>query len=491
MFQILSLTIVAAVFALAARFGPQRALLYAWPPAMTFLPVWMILEVGSVTLDLRTVAELSILAAFAAFPARAEPIRLGLCDYLVALLIAVLVVSQFNAGSLRPLTVPEIARKWFLPYWMGRLFIRNEDDLRDAAALFAKLLVALTALTVFECFVKINPINKALGMTFQLLEEGEGYRWGMKRAHVTFNHPIFYGMALVLLIPWAVEGARQAKVGGGPRWWQRLPLLVSVCLFCCVSRGPQLAGMFAALVYFFFRIPKIRWPLIIGCALVGLAAKTNADLIVEILGKAAGEKDEEKKFIEIEGEEYEYSGTNHRMLLFKVYDRAAANAGFFGYGSEMKGVVIDESLEQTFGSIDCHYLMFLLQHGSTGVGAFGLLTLAVLIKLGRAALQIEKPGSALAAGLAGSMAGVAILLISVWFSADFAGVWLFSAGVANRLQFPGRHPGGAVQCGLDEPENPSETRAAVRKHLTPDRPTPEENHHEQLPHAEDPDHQPR
>ena len=125
MFQLFSIAIVVTVFALASRFGARRALLYAWPPAMLLLPVWMIMEIGSLTLDLRTVAEVSILLAFLAFPEPGGSFKLSRCDYLVGLLIAVQIVSQYDAGAMRPLTIPEIARKWLLPYLMGRLFLRS------------------------------------------------------------------------------------------------------------------------------------------------------------------------------------------------------------------------------------------------------------------------------------------------------------------------------------------------------------------------------
>ena len=36
--------------------------------------------------------------------------------------------------------------------------------------------------------------------------------------------------------------------------------------------------------------------------------------------------------ITIDGEEYTYTGTDHRWLLFKVYAKHMANAGLFGMG---------------------------------------------------------------------------------------------------------------------------------------------------------------
>ncbi len=144
----------------------------------------------------------------------------------------------------------------------------------------------------------------------------------------------------------------------------------------------------------------------------------------------------------------------------------------------MKGVTIDESLEQTFGSVDCHYLLLLLKHGYLGVSAFLILTATVLLKLGRIAFQYEKPQAALAAGLLGSLSGVAFLLVSVWFSGDFAGVWLFSAGVASSLQSLVSQEGSVTQSETPaEVETKIETKRRSRC-LTPAPPQHNEERHE-------------
>ncbi len=476
---------------LAFTSGARRALWLGWLPAMLLLPVWMIMEVGSLTLDLRTVAGVAAVIGFLLAKDPKDKIAWNGCDLLIVGIIMVQAVSQYHADSMRPFTMLEIGRKWLIPYLMGRWFLGSLDDIPTVLKIFAPILLILTGLTVFECFVKINPINTALGMRFGLLEEGEGYRWGMKRAHVTFNHPIFFGMMLVMMLPWAFEASRLCRQGGYPKWWGWMPRLLALCLFCCVSRGPQLAGMFTAATYYFFRLPKIRMPVVLLLGIVGPIGYLNKDVIVELLGKAAGEKQEDIKLIMINGEEYEYTGTAHRMLLFKVYDEPIQNVGFFGYGTQLKGVTIDESLEQTFGSIDCHYLLFMLWHGYLGVGAFCILTLTILLKLGRLAFQIEKPQSALAAGLLGAMFGVAILLVSVWFSSDFAGVWLFSAGLASGLQ---SLVSNEVKPAPDEEptlQNQLETPARSRRFLTPIRPPQPEEHHASQRNSPHPDHQPR
>lgn len=161
----------------------------------------------------------------------------------------------------------------------------------------------------------------------------------------------------------------------------------------------------------------------------------------------AGENNETPKLIMINGEEEIYTGTRHRVLLFKVYAEALRDAGLFGWGQQMKGIDLEDEIAERFGSIDSHYVLFFLQRGHSGLWPFVLLQVVTLVQLGRAAW----PGKGLRAGLAGSMFGamaaVDVGLFSVWFSPDFGTVWLFTAGVAANLAAlgpeaitpPGRH----------------------------------------------------
>ena len=56
----------------------------------------------------------------------------------------------------------------------------------------------------------VNVVQHALGKVFGLLEEGSGYRWGLKRAQGLTSHPIYFGYLLVLTLPWALEARRLA-----------------------------------------------------------------------------------------------------------------------------------------------------------------------------------------------------------------------------------------------------------------------------------------
>jgi hypothetical protein len=415
--------------------GARKAVAVGWVATAFLMPFWLQMGVGSMLVDLRTGAVAAVLLTLVLRPSR-EPLRPTLPDLLIAGILLAQVVSQYQVGAIRPLTVPEMLRKWVGPYLMGRLLLDSVGDLKGAVSGFAKVMLVLIPLAVAECVVQINFVNAPLGRTFNLLETGEGYRWGLKRAHVTFDHPIFFGMALVLLLPWALEASRLARAGDGPRWWRFLPLGMAAALFSTVSRGPQMAGLATYGIYLFFRVPKLRIPALILAVVGRGTVYTFKEQLVDVLAVVAGEKtsEGESKYILIDGEEYEYTGTNHRVLLFKAYDQPMRDAGMFGYGTELKGVELEESIAERFASIDCHYLLFLLQHGWLGVGAFLILTIGNVLNLAHLAFHRSRPQAGLAAGLSGAIVSVAVLLMSVWFSPDFGGIWLFAAGVAAGLR---------------------------------------------------------
>jgi hypothetical protein len=451
--------------------SPALAVAHGWLPSAILIPVWLASGFGSLTVDLRTAASLAVIVTMALKPS-SWSWKWSFADVLAIGLVIAVSFSQHTASGLRPLTVPEIMRIWFLPYLMGRILIGDITEVNQVLKGVTQGLLILSGLAIFECISRINPINTALGRTYGLLEAGEGYRWGMKRAHVTFDHPIFFGMGLVLLIPWTIEASRRAKIGMGPKWWRYLPWAIAIALFATVSRGPQLAGISTACIYAFFRYKVIRIPVAIIAITLGVVVYSAKDQVVDLLAVVAGEKSENEvvRVISIDGEEFEYTGTNHRVLLFKVYKDACDKAGAFGFGSELKGVEVEETIAQRFSSIDCHYLLFYLQYGYLGLCSFILLSVGILFQLFIMAFRSSNSLAYLAAGLAGALCGVSVLLVSVWFSPDFGGIWLFTAGIAARLpqlQEP------SISDSKYDSSSLQHTRVSMKftiRHLTPMRP---------------------
>jgi O-antigen ligase len=157
------------------------------------------------------------------------------------------------------------------------------------------------------------------------------------------------------------------------------------------------------------------------------------DTIVDSLAQWAGETPNESAAIVIAGQEVDYTGTSHRIILFQAYETPLARLGPLGYGSPLPDDKMDE-IPARFRSIDNHYVLFLLQRGPLGLGLFVLLAIATLFNLAMMALDEGQPTADLAAGLFGAMALVTLLLVSVWFAPDFGMMWLFVAGLTSNLR---------------------------------------------------------
>ncbi len=440
MWFILSCLLLCVVAVVCGQwFGsPRGALWGTWTVAVWFLQIYIAKPFGSMVIDLRLIAViLGILGILVHFgkPRETGSARLlpAVSDFVLLALFAVIVVSQYTVGRLSPLGPAELARKWVFPYLAGRLFIGSNRDLKRVAPLMSGAIMVVCGMAIVEALTQINVPNKILGRRYGVLEAGEGYRWGMKRAQGSMDHPIFFGMALVMSMPWALHGMELAKKTNTRKWMKFAPWALAVGLFATVSRGPQFCSLVPVGTYFFFRKPRLRVPIVLGALLGGLFLYSVRDQILGVLGKMAGEKEETVSMIEIGGEPYEYTGTRHRILLWIAYREAIEKLPTFGYGLELRGVPLDEHLAMRFGSIDGHYLMFLLQHGYYAIGLFLLLGLLGMLNSAYVALNRNQPAATLAAGLFGAILAVMANLSSVWFPPDFGSVWLFCIGLAATL----------------------------------------------------------
>jgi len=471
MFFLAAFCLMAGILATASTQGGRPAFWGGWFVALLLLPSWLAFPCGSLLLDLRTVAAVTGLIALTIgrkVDDAEEPaftFRLLPADVVIVALVLVQCYSQLRIDRFGPLTGPEIARKWLLPYLVGRIFLRSARDLDRVAPLAARLFLGLSVYAIVEALIKFNPINRLLGKTYGLLEQGEGYRWGLKRAQGPVDHPIFFGMMLVLLFPWAVEASLRAWRGRGPRWWLLLTPALLAAILVTVSRGAQIAVALTIAVTVFFQLPRWRVHFVVLALVIGLGAVAGKELISEGLSRWAGESKEETRLLEINGEEVEYTGTNHRILLFKVYEHALRNVDTFGYGYELRGIELEESIAQRFGSIDDHYILFLLQHGYAALGAFLILAILATLDLGILAWDVRNPTASFAAVSCGSMAAVTVSLLSVWFAPDFGMVWLFAAGLASNLR---NLPVNLESPGPSASDSPTETEARDRRpRLTP------------------------
>ena len=435
MFYLFSLGILVYMILVASREGGGAALRKSFILVALLGPTWMTYNLRSIRLDFRIVQAVLAIAILLAFPPKRPLVfRLSLTDVLVLARFFSLCISQYLSGALAPLTAFDIAGTWLSTYVVGRVFVQSPEDLKELGRVAAGMLAVVCVLALVEALSKMNPVNTLLGKRFGILESGEGYRWGMKRAQGNVSHPIYNGFQLILFLPFALQLVREGWQWESKRWLALLsPLFLGITIFVTVSRGAQLGYCIAAGFAVFLLKPRLRIPLVIIAVSSAVFLYSVKDVLVEQLGKMAGENTEEARIIMIDGEEVEYTGTKHRLLLLQVYRGPLEQAGLFGWGGALSGVQIDPELAQRFGSIDSHYVLFYLQYGRIGSYLFVAIMLTVIFNMTWVAWN-PSAWQPWAAGIAAAFVSIGISMSSVWFAPDYAAIWLFVAGLAGNVK---------------------------------------------------------
>ncbi|MDX2036737.1 MAG: hypothetical protein SFX72_08800 [Isosphaeraceae bacterium] len=436
-FWLVTLPMLAWVGSLLGSLPPREALWRVWWVAALFVPNFLYYQISAFSLTERFVCVAPVLLMVLVSPGKAGfgYLRPVPADLAALLLVLANLVSEYNVGRFKPMVLPDLLRLWLFPYVVGRVFFATGEDLHKSIPIFAKIGSAAAIYAVIEGLIKINLINKALGKTFGLLESGEGYRMGLKRSQGAQDHPIFMGLVLLMMLPWAFEASRLARRAEGPRWWKTVPWLVGAALFTTVSRGPQLSALVTTYLAIFFRNPKKRILLVMLAVLIGLAAYSAQAAILAISAQISKEADEPVKIIEINGEEEEYTGTRHRMLLFKAYSEYLETAGLWGFGQAMSKVQLEERIALRFSSIDSTWVMLFLQRGYAGVSAFILLTVISFMNALWVAWPARRPHAPFCGAMVGALLMMVFGLFTSWFSPDYGAVYLFTTGICARLPY--------------------------------------------------------
>ncbi|MEZ6143222.1 MAG: hypothetical protein R3B84_21870 [Zavarzinella sp.] len=414
--------------------GFHRGLRISLMFAFLLVPWWLQVQVRSIEMNAATTVGLTVLAIALFRPFQGLTTRWIFADLIVGLLVATTVISDLNNKILIPTRSLEVALTWLLPYVMGRLFIQKPEDLLSVLPYLCIFVLLIGGYALVEAFGKKNVLADLLGMKWERASDAELYRWGLLRARGHTTHPIYFGLLMVLVLPWLLLASRQTMRGYGQDWWIATIPLAALATFVTVSRAAQLAMGIVFGADLFFRHPRWRAPMfLMALVAFGGFVAFRAE-ILDALSKYAGETDTAEHFVVIEGKKHPYSGTLHRDLLDLVYARAIDECGWFGYGSTLKDIPVDSRMDERFKSIDNHYLKILIINGYVGV-----FTLAVLIALGCFYLAAEAlyggyPVRDWAGGMFGAFLAVAIALRGVAFEPDFSCFWMFTIGVAGSLR---------------------------------------------------------
>ncbi len=362
-------------------------------------------------------------------------LRWSWADSLVAVVCVTQYVSDISNGKLS--TVPFLVVPFYsvIPYFLGRMFLRSWEDVGGALRPLMVCVAAVSLLVIFESLTGWSMFR----FTFRLI-----LRAGLNRAMGNHSHPIIMGLALLLMWPWTLEASRRARAGAGPKWWRFMPWLTMVAIFGTVSRGPMAASIIAFGIYLFFSRPSWRLPLsVLGCVLAVFFV-VGFDQIKAFMYTISGEshviEDQGVHYIVINDEEYAYTGTDHRWLLFKAYATPLSNAGVFGYGyGEAVGSYEALQISAGFWSIDNNLIVWILTYGYLGITLFYSLALLALAGLIKVAHDRGNPFTTLAAGMCGSLVAFQAALLSVSLMREYQPDWMFFAGTAVTVAQLGAH----------------------------------------------------
>ncbi|MBA4017076.1 MAG: hypothetical protein C0483_07890 [Pirellula sp.] len=426
-------------------------------------PCWIYTDIGAIRIDLRMGVALVFLAGLALHPSTSYHLRFTAADFVIVALIAAQITSEFLTSATAVSVMPDIILQWGAPYLFGRIVWRSTEDQSRNFSAIVTVCVVLSVWAAIESVTRMNPVGKLLGFDGSIQAMND-IRWGLRRAEGNLTHPIFFGLQLAMLFPFAMAAARQSREGHGPAWWRYAPWIVGAGTFFTMSRGPQLAILLTLAVAYAVRFPRYRRavlvPLVCAIGLVGL----NINRAVELLQVWSGE--DSSMLLVIKGEPVHYTGTSHRLLQLRVYEEAVANAGWFGYGSValaatgVKIPYIEEHLRQMFFSIDNHYLQFVLQTGYVGITLFLLLCLTSAYTAATSAVGGTENRGYFGAYFAAMFVAVAVLVFTVWLASDYRFVLLVMFGISASL--PRRRPAETKQPALVP---------TVPLHLTPGHPS--------------------
>lgn len=419
----------------AVRRGPRAGADAAFALAVA-LPCWTYLEVGAVRIDVRTALATAGIACIAFHPRSTLRPRLLWIDFLVVGLIGTIIASEATSGIVTITVVAEILLQWLVPYALGRIVFGEPDDVDRLTAALVPVCLVLAGWAVVESVTRTNPVGVLLGHVGSS-QSMYDLRWGLRRAEGPLTHPIFFGLHLVLLFPFALAAARKARDDGGPAWHRKLPWIVAAGAFCTMSRGPQLGILITLACAAAVLAPRWRSLIVAPLVLAAVIGFAAGDLVLDLLHRWSGEQ---PMLIEIDGETVAYTGTLHRLLQLRVYAEAVEHAGLLGYGSlplragQNTVPYVAEHLRQMFSSIDNHYLQFVLQCGWLGLGLFLSLCATSIAYARQAAARSEGATRVLAAGLSGTLVALTLLMSSVWLASDYRFLLLAAMGSAGALQ---------------------------------------------------------
>lgn len=404
-------------------------------------------------------------------------LRLIWSDWAVLGLAAVHLLSDSLLDGFQLVTVLRAYGEWVLPYLLGRIAIQSMFDVRWALAIAVTAALVLAVASAAESLFSLDPNpSEILAGLERRPEEGTPHRverLGVKRAYGPSMHPIYFAALQFLLLPWTLYAASRAiKSQSSPIWWSAMPLISAIGIAGTVSRAPFLA--IGGFVYVLILILKSQWrpALAIAGVVLALTAVAGWSRIITGLEDVVGENRRDAVAI-VDGKEVKWTGTRHRLLLFQEYWPAIRSTGLLGWGTrrmtgfppdiprssrpasensisdpveaeagvtpsrtavaQIPAFAVPVARESDVDTLDNAFLLMTLRFGWLGLVFFTAVLVLGIWNYVHLAVTGSAEGRIWLAASAAAMAGMALILLTVWMPQDFGFFYLWSIGASAGL----------------------------------------------------------
>lgn len=433
---------------------PQFARLRAWLSEPSYvvgaavavtlaIPTWIDLHIFGLSIDFRIWVAAVVMIGYCVHPHARIRSRINAIDIAVCGLIVTHVASDWSHGGWNA-SVPLLSYgEWWLPFAAGRFAMIAHRSIAVHSPVFLVIAVTLSAGAVFESLTAINVWEFVFGQVDDLVTRIYGKRYDLLyRAIGPTRQPIFLGIVLLLLVPWAVGLAfGQGKL----RWFGIIGVgCLLAGIFATVSRGPLIALFVALLAMGSFYSVWIRRGTVAFGIIGALICITFWPQLVGVLERSE-ELEQHVSIIEVDGEFYQYTGTRNRLYVMQIYAPLVVQGGPLGYGTEavssfppnIAGVPTEPRARRALGIVDNSYVLLGLRFGLLGL-FFLVMMLAAAVctafSLARRQSLVTYPsGPVFLVAMASILTGICVEILTVFSSYDFFFWILFSCGIVSGL----------------------------------------------------------
>lgn len=106
--------------------------------------------------------------------------RWVLLDLLLIFIVLSATISEVANRTLIPGTIFELLRFWIFPYLLGRLCVEAWPEMKRSLPIIVLLATILGVFAIVESLLQVNLLAVVRGKKWDLLDNGEGFRWGLE-----------------------------------------------------------------------------------------------------------------------------------------------------------------------------------------------------------------------------------------------------------------------------------------------------------------------